>query len=81
MRATLAGYFGAGALLSLAGLGVAGELRAARRSSRWSSCAASAVGFALSGPLRRRVDAGRIRTAILVVCASSALALVVRSLV
>lgn len=81
VRATLAGYFCAGALLSLAGLGVAGELRAREALFALVLLPCLAVGFALSGPLRRRVDAGRIRAAILVVCAASALALVVRSLV
>jgi uncharacterized membrane protein YfcA len=80
VRATLAGYFCAGALLSLAGLAVAGEVRARELLLAMALLPCLGVGFALSGPLRRHVDAGRIRAAILAVCAASALALVVRSL-
>jgi hypothetical protein len=38
-----------------------------------------AVGFALSGPVRRHVDAGRTRKGILALCAASAVVLIVRS--
>jgi uncharacterized membrane protein YfcA len=80
VRATLAGYFCAGALLSLSGLAVAGELgrREALLAAVLLPCLAA--GFALSGPLRRRLEGGRSRAAILALCAASALALVVRSL-
>jgi uncharacterized protein len=80
VRATLAVYFCVGALLSLAGLAVAGEVRS--RELLWALLLAPglAVGFALSGPLRRHVDAGRTRKGILALCAVSAVVLIVRSL-
>jgi uncharacterized membrane protein YfcA len=79
VRATLAVYFCVGALLSLGGLAVVGEVRARELLVALALVPCLAVGFALSGPLRRRVDAGRTRTAILAVCAASALVLVARS--
>ena len=81
VRATLAVYFCVGALLSLAGLALVGEVRS--RELVWALVLAPglAVGFALSGPLRRHVDAGRTRKAILALCAASAVVLIVRSLV
>jgi uncharacterized protein len=39
------------------------------------------LGFAVAGPLRKRVDAGHTRTAVLAVCAASAVALLVRGMV
>ena len=80
VRATLAVYFCVGALLSLAGLALVGEVRS--RELVWALVLAPglAVGFALSGPLRRHVDAGRTRKAILALCATSAVVLIVRSL-
>jgi uncharacterized membrane protein YfcA len=80
VRATLAGYFCAGALLSLTGLTIAGQLgrREALLAAALLPCLAA--GFALSGPLRERMEGGRMRAAILAVCAASALALIVRSL-
>jgi hypothetical protein len=39
------------------------------------------LGFLLSGPLRRRLDHGAVRTGLLTLCAASAVALIMRSLV
>lgn len=81
LRATLASYFLIGAALSLAGLAVVGQLRGV--DTVWAAALAPflVVGFVLSGAVRRHVDAGRTRAAVLIVCAASALALVLRSLV
>ncbi len=39
------------------------------------------VGFAVSGPLRRYLDGGRMRSAVLIVTGMSALTLIIRSVV
>jgi uncharacterized membrane protein YfcA len=81
LRATLATYFLLGASMSLLGLAVAGELRS---TDLWWALALTpflGIGFVVSGWLRRHVDAGRTRAAVLLVCGASAVALVVRSLV
>lgn len=79
LRATLGTYFFGGALLSLLGLALAGELQAS--DGLWALGLAPflVLGFLLADPVRRHVDAGRTRAGVLVVCAASALALVVRS--
>jgi uncharacterized membrane protein YfcA len=79
VRATLAVYFCFGATLSLAGLAVAGEVRSRELLVALVLAPCLAVGFALSGPVRRHVDAGRTRRAILALCAASAVVLIVRS--
>jgi uncharacterized protein len=81
LRATLATYFLGGALLSLGGLALVGELAAT--DGLWALALGPflIVGFLLSDLVRRHIDAGRTRHAVLVVCAASALALVARSLV
>ena len=79
LRATMATYFAVGALLSLLGLAVVGELDAA--DSLWALGLAPflVLGFLLADAVRQHVDAGRTRAAVLSVCAASAIALVVRS--
>ena len=79
LRATMATYFAIGALLSLLGLAVVGELDAV--DSLWALALAPflVLGFLLADTVRRHVDAGRTRAAVLSVCAASAVALVVRS--
>lgn len=79
LRATMAVYFLVGALMSLAGLGLAGELRASDLLLAALLSPVLLLGFALAGPLRRRLDAGWTRPAVLVLCSASSLALLVRS--
>lgn len=81
LRGTLAAYFAGGGVLSLAGLGLAGELDAAQGMAALLLTPFLLVGFLLGGPVRRHVDAGRTRVAVLVICACSALVLLARSLV
>jgi uncharacterized protein len=80
LRATMGAYFVGGAALSLIGLGVAHQLDL--RAVRWALGLAPflVIGFLLAGLVRRHVDAGRTRSAVLLVCACSGAALVVRSL-
>jgi uncharacterized membrane protein YfcA len=80
VRATLAVFFTGGAAISLGGLALAGELPGRQLRTAIVLLPCLALGFVLAGPLRRHVDAGRTRAAVLVVCAASALALLVRSL-
>jgi uncharacterized membrane protein YfcA len=75
VRATMAAYFVVGSLLSLTGLLVGGQFSA-------DAVAAAAVmvpflvaGFALSGPLRRHLDHGWTRPAVLAMAGAGALAL------
>jgi uncharacterized protein len=79
LRATMATYFFVGALLSLLGLAFVGELDAV--DGLWALGLAPflVLGFLLADTVRRHVDAGRTRGAVLSVCAVSAVALVVRS--
>lgn len=80
VRATLAGFFLGGGLLSLAGLAAVGELRAEQAVTALALTPSLVLGFALSVLVQRRVDAGRTRVAVLAVCTASALTLIVRSL-
>jgi uncharacterized protein len=79
LRATMGAYLVGGGLLSLGGLALAHQL--SRRDGAWALGLAPflVLGFALAGLVRRHVDAGRTRSAVLVVCATSGLALVARS--
>jgi uncharacterized membrane protein YfcA len=80
LRPTLAAYFMTGAALSLVGLGVAGELRLDVLLLALLLSPLLVAGILLSVPVRRRLPHEQVRTAVLVVCAVSALALLVRSL-
>lgn len=81
VRCTLAVYFLAGATLSLIGLGLAGSLETRELVLAVALLPVLVVGFAFSKVLRRRVDPGHLRWGILAVCATGAVALVIRSLV
>jgi uncharacterized membrane protein YfcA len=81
LRATMSAYFVGGGVLSVVGLAIGGELTGSQAVTAVALVPAVLVGFALSGPLRRHVDAGRTRLAVLVVCAVSALALLGRAVV
>jgi len=80
IRTTLAVYFMIGAGLSLAGLGLAGQLDMHR--ALLAACLAPVlpVGAVLGRTLRSRLPAHRVRPAVLAVCAASATALLVKSL-
>jgi uncharacterized protein len=78
VRSTLAVFFLVGTVLSLAGLALGGVLEPRQFEVALLLAPALLLGFAAAGPLRRRVDAGHTRTAVLAVCAASAVALLVR---
>lgn len=81
IRSTLAVYFVLGALFSLIGLGVSGQLEARQVWLAGLFVPFLLVGLWLSGRVGRRVSPQRIRNIMLAVCAASALTLLVRSLV
>jgi uncharacterized membrane protein YfcA len=81
IRSTLGVYFVAGAGLSLAGLGLAGALEVSTLLLALALVPALLAGFALSRVADRWVPRRHIRTGVLVVCAMSAVVLLLRSLV
>lgn len=81
VRATLALYFVGGTLLSLTVLGVAGHLPARQVVAGLLLLPFVFAGFLAAGPLRRYLDAGRLRLALLLVVGTSAVVLIVRNLI
>jgi uncharacterized membrane protein YfcA len=81
VRATLAVFFIAGALLSLATLAAAGQLPARQVTAGLALLPFVLTGFLVSAPLRRYLDAGRLRLALLIVVGTSAVTLIVRNLI
>lgn len=81
IRSTLAIYFAVGAVISLAGLALAGRLTTAQVGLSLLFLPALGAGVYLSTHVRRRVPADEIRVGVLVVCAASAVALLVRAVV
>ncbi|WP_019812600.1 sulfite exporter TauE/SafE family protein [Saccharomonospora saliphila] len=81
IRATLAACFAIGSCLSLAALGVGGQLHTEQFYAVLWMLPFLLAGFLLSGPARRLFDGGRIRVAVLTVAAASAVALLVRAIV
>ena len=80
IRTTLAVYFVVGAALSLVGLGVAGQLDPAVLLLALALMPVLGVGAVVGRLLRPRLPAARVRAVVLLVCGSSALVLLVRSL-
>lgn len=81
IRSTLGVYFVAGAALSLVGLGVVGALERSTFVLAMVLVPCLVVGFALSRVLARRLPRHQVRNGVLLVCAASAVGLLVRSLV
>ncbi|MEO3794069.1 sulfite exporter TauE/SafE family protein [Nonomuraea sp. B10E15] len=81
IRATLAMFFCLSALQSLGILALVGELPVQAVAAGATLVVPMALGFLASGPLRRHLDGGRARTAVLVVATASALALIVQNVV
>jgi uncharacterized protein len=80
VRSTLAVYFMVGAALSLVGLGLGGALHLRDLGLAAVLAPFLLVGFVAAGPVRARIDIGHTRAAVLAVCAASAVALLVRSI-
>ena len=81
IRTTMAVYFLIGALLSLGGLALAGELTRAQMVTAGALLPVLLAGALISGPLKRHLRPETVRPAVLVVCAASAVVLLVRSIV
>ncbi|SFB57831.1 hypothetical protein SAMN05216266_12166 [Amycolatopsis marina] len=80
IRATLAACFAVGTVISLAGLGLGGQIETAHLVFGSVLLPFLVAGFALSGPARRILDAGRTRATVVTIAMASALVLLVRSL-
>jgi hypothetical protein len=80
VRATLATYFVVGASLSLVALTLTDQLTARQTVAALWLAPALILGFGLSILIRNRIDGARLRAAVLVVCAGSALVLIGRNL-
>lgn len=81
LRATLAAFFAVGATMSLVALIVAGQVDRHRLALALLVLPGVPLGLALSKPLIGRLPEHRVRPMVLVVCAASALALLVDELV
>ncbi|GGU78805.1 permease [Lentzea flava] len=79
VRATLAAFFVLGSGASVLGLLAAGQVTAHQLWTGLALIPFLIAGFLLSGPLRRKFDAGGIRTPMLIVAGASAVVLIVRS--
>ncbi|GGO70779.1 sulfite exporter TauE/SafE family protein [Nonomuraea cavernae] len=80
IRATLAMFFFLSAAQSLVILAVVDRLPARALTTGATLIVPMILGFLVSGPLRRYLDGGRVRAAILLVAAISALVLIIQSL-
>jgi uncharacterized membrane protein YfcA len=81
IRSTLGIYFVIGAALSLVGLAVTGGLEAGTFVLAMACVPCLVVGFVITRMLRGLVPKERVRVAVLVVCATSAVVLLARSLI
>ncbi|MGH3474204.1 MAG: TSUP family transporter [Aeromicrobium sp.] len=79
IRSTLGVYFVMGAALSLVGLAVGGELERSTFMLAMAFVPCLLIGFVITRVLRGLVPKERVRGAVLVVCAASAVVLLVRS--
>ncbi len=80
IRSTLAAFFVLGSLVSLAMLGVAGEVTRVQLVSGLAFVPFLLVGHLLSGPVSRRLDQGTMRAAVLGFCMVAGVSVVVRAL-
>ncbi|MBW0091898.1 sulfite exporter TauE/SafE family protein [Pseudonocardia sp. KRD-184] len=79
VRSTLAAYFTAGTLLSIAALAVGGQVDGADLLAGGLLVVPMLAGFALSGPARPLLDRGWTRPAVVTLAAAGALALLVQA--
>ncbi len=78
IRSTLAAFFTVGSLVSMAALVVAGEFT--REQLLWGVLFVPflVVGYLVSGPVARRIDAERMRVVVLVFCVVAGLSILLR---
>ncbi|NUO98080.1 MAG: sulfite exporter TauE/SafE family protein [Nonomuraea sp.] len=80
IRATLAMFFFLSAAQSMVILAAVGHLPARALATGATLLVPMILGFLVSGPLRRYLDGGKVRVAVLVVASASALGLIAQSL-
>ncbi|MGQ0841767.1 sulfite exporter TauE/SafE family protein [Actinokineospora sp.] len=80
VRGTLGAYFLLASVSSITTLAIAGRVEQRHLLAAAVLVPFMLVGFAVSGPLRRYLHGGRVRTGVLVVAAASAIVLIGRSL-
>lgn len=81
LRATMAAFFCVGTVFSLTGLAIAGELSGRQLLMGVVMLPFLVTGYALSGPLRRYLDRGWTRPAVLTISTVSAVVVLVRAIV
>lgn len=79
LRATMGAFFAVGTLVTLPAIAAAGRLGPDELAVAAVLAPGSVLGFVASGPLRARVDAGRVRPLVLALSSASAVALLVRA--
>lgn len=80
LRATLSAFFAVGALVSFAGLAIAGQVDRHRLGLALVVLPGVPLGLLLSKPLIGRLPADRVRPLVLAVCAASAIGLLIDEL-
>ena len=81
LRATLSAFFLVGAMMAVAGLGVAGEFTRHQLIAGVAWVPFIGVGYALAAPARARLDRDRLRKAVLVFCVVASVSVIVRAVV
>lgn len=81
LRSTLATFFVLGATFSIVSLAVGGEVDGHSVALGLSLLPGMLLGFVLSGPVTRHLDRGHTRTAVLVLSATAAVAVIVKEVV
>lgn len=81
LRTTLAAFFVAGAVISLTGLALGGAFAAHQLWAGLVWLPFVGLGYAITGPARRFLDDGRLRTSVLVFCAVAGVSLIARVIV
>ena len=80
VRATLAAFFLGGSVLAVAGLLMAGEFTGEQLRAGLTWLPFMALGYAAAGPLRERLDRGRLRLAVLWFCTVAGASVILRAL-
>ena len=79
MRSTLAAFFVAGSLLGLGGLFLGGELVRQQLVAGVLWVPFALLGYAVSAPLRARIDPEKFRRAVLAFCVVASLTVIARA--
>jgi uncharacterized protein len=80
LRATMGAYFAIGTMITLPAIAAAGRLGRSELLAGAALVPGVLLGFTVSGPLRRHVDAGRVRPLVLGLAGLAAAVLIVRTI-